>query len=159
MKSLSKINKVLLIDVDGTLLDNTLEMFFRNKITELGLSKAIVEFNKLYKTDFLEVNDNLMKHLELIKMNRDDVAVVLWTNRGSKFKKATINNLQKSKYCIVFDEYYFCGGKKADYLDKIKKQFNCSNLIVYDDREEYVSLGNKGSKLFNFQGEKYDYNS
>ena len=142
--------KMYLIDLDGTLLDNTLEKIFQHYYTESNdLKLAVNKFNDYYKTDFLYVNKELVKELIRIKAINKNVAICICTNRNEKFKDATIKNLKNVD--IEFDDMFFCDGKKADKIKELKKTFD---IVVYDDKEEYVKLGGHGSKLFNFTSDE-----
>jgi FMN phosphatase YigB (HAD superfamily) len=113
--------KRIYVDVDGTLLDSSLDKSFINS------GYNVEEYDKQY-VDTLAVNYNLVKELKEYKDKGYEL--VLWTNRHYTQYIMTINNL--GDVWDIFDEHRFYGGKKLG---------TNTDGITIDNEPKYVING------------------
>ena len=96
----------LYVDVDGTLLDGSLDREFKER------SYDVAWYNGVYKEDQV-VNWELIAWLK--RMKERGWRVVIWTNRG----ECQVGMTKKNLSCMigVADEWVFGEGKKREVCD------------------------------------------
>ena len=95
------------VDVDGVLLDGSLDEEFGRRLKKFGKNKTIEWYDNIYVND-LSINMNMIN--ELNRMKNEGYELILWTNRGSNQRSMTIDNL--GKYMSMFSECVFGEGRK-----------------------------------------------
>lgn len=129
------IAKKIYVDVDGTLLNGSLDSKFKTMVSEVGFEKTLSWYNDCNVND-LSVNMELIN--ELITLKEFGYVLVLWTNRGECQKKMTKENL--GVYWNMFDSHEFHDGKKGKCV---------LDGMVYDNESKYLACGVMG-KLISF---------
>lgn len=128
-----------LIDCDGTLLDDTLdlvwEMYWASG--KNSLTYTVEKYMRFQNVDNLKINTQLIEELKLIDRTKYDI--FLFTNRPEKFRPATLRNLKE--HLNLFDNYIFSGGGKEKQVPILKERYK--KVIVYDNHQKYVDLGDK----------------
>ena len=127
----SGIGLTVYVDVDGTLLDNSLDNTFISTMKECPV-KGLAWYNTC-EVDDLAINMELVQFL--IALKEKGYTLVLWTNRGIANIPMTKRNLG-SFIWNMFDSHEFHSGKKI----------NASMLegIVIDNEEKYLTKGTLG---------------
>ena len=100
----SIINKNIYVDIDGTLLDSTLDNRFKEHDYNVSW------YDEQYINN-LNINKDLIQCLYIIKYLGCNINII--TNRGYKQAKMTIENL--GEHNVLFDNYIFCEGLKSKY--------------------------------------------
>lgn len=127
--------KKIFVDVDGTLLDGSLDLRFKDLVNAEGFEKAVVWYESCGIND-LKLNMDLID--ELIALKEMGYELVLWTNRGLANKQMTIENL--GVYWHMFSSHEFHEGKKGKCV---------LDGVVYDNESKYLACGLMG-RLFSF---------
>jgi histidinol phosphatase-like enzyme len=118
------------VDVDGVLLDGSLDRMFINKKENEGFEIALEWYENKY-VDNLIVNKDMIN--ELNRMKGEGFELVLWTNRGVGQKDMTINNL--GKHIDMFSDVIFGEGNKRECCNID------SNSIVIDNEHKNLIGG------------------
>lgn len=119
----------IFVDMDGTVLDSSLDNEFKRRCEEDGFDITIKWYRKCNVSN-LNINIELIEQLIALKDKGHNL--VLWTNRGLENKEMTKNNLKE--YWNIFNEYQFHSGMKS------KCQLDG---VVIDNEEKYLSCGTK----------------
>jgi len=123
-------NIEILVDCDGTILDDSIDREFKMIEDKYGYISALEWYAKINRTD-CEINKPLLKELRKYK-KLYDCKIILFTNRGEHQKEMTIENLKKENAVDVFDDFLFMTGAKKDHSFK-------DESFVYDN--EYYDTG------------------
>lgn len=127
--------KKIYVDVDGTLLEGSLDREFKRRCENEEFS-VVLNWYRNCEVDNLNINMELIN--ELINLKEGGYELILWTNRGEENKGMTKRNL--GVYWHMFDSHEFYGGEKGKCV---------LNGVVYDNEEKYLKCGVQG-RLFNF---------
>jgi hypothetical protein len=119
--------KRLYIDVDGTMLDGSLDAEFRKRV-RTGTRAAVVWYEGQTVSD-LSVRVWLM--CVLWCAHRCGVTLIVWTNRHAMHKSRTITNM--GSWWSMFDGAYFNAGKKGLYQPH--------DGVIIDNEEKYAVRG------------------
>ena len=122
--------KKIYVDVDGTLLDGSLDAMFKESISLNGFDKTLAWYESC-NVNNLKLNMELIN--ELIALKEMGYVLVLWTNRGVANKQMTIDNL--GVYWHMFSSHEFHDGKKGKCV---------LDGVVYDNESKYLSCGVMG---------------
>jgi histidinol phosphatase-like enzyme len=115
------------VDVDGTLLDPSLDNEFKSMVDSVGINDALVWYNNVYVAN-LSINMDLVN--KLIALKEQGYELILWTNRGEQQRAMTEANL--GIYWHMFSTHIFrAGAKGKDVLDG----------MVYDNEVKYLACG------------------
>ena len=117
------------VDVDGVMLDGSLDEMFKEMVKKEGIDNAIAWYEE-QRVEDLEINIELLDRLYELK-EKYNVKIIMWTNRGSMNIESTFNNL--GKYVCLFDDYMFMEGKKGKSIPV--------DGIVIDNEEKYLPVG------------------
>lgn len=127
--------KKIYVDVDGTLLDGSLDLLFKERCKSEDFS-IVLNWYENCEVDNLLINMDLVN--ELIELKEMGYELVLWTNRGVKNKEMTKRNL--GIYWNMFNSHEFHDGKKGKCV---------LDGFVYDNESKYLNCGVMG-KLISF---------
>ena len=124
------------VDIDGTLLDGSLDVEFKSKVEEIGIEDAIRWYDSLHVSN-LSINMALVGEL---KQARDMGCIIIgWTNRSLMQRTMTEANLASILHMFDHIEYH-AGGKGKYKVDG----------IVVDNEEKYLANGSDGSVHISF---------
>jgi len=113
--------KTIYVDMDGTLLDNSLDAQF----IASGYDKAW--YNEQYVTT-LAVNYKLVRVLKKLAVRGN--TLILWTNRGEEQREMTKENLG-DLWTMFTDHRFYCGKKLGTNVDG----------YTIDNEAKYVTNG------------------
>lgn len=123
------INKTILVDIDGTLLDGSHDNWFINMVKTIGQEQAVATYRKVTNKDNLTINETLMKQLYIAKAK--GAKIVLWTNRGEAQRAMTEANL--GEHMNLFSDSIYGAGKKTEMVSH--------NVYTVIDNEERNLVG------------------
>lgn len=124
------------VDVDGTLLDGSLDKMFKERCVNEEFSVVLAWYENC-EIDNLELNMDLIK--ELITLREEGNELILWTNRGEENREMTKRNL--GIYWNMFNSYEFHSGKKSKCV--------LEGLVI--DNEERFSTCGTSFRLIDFK--------
>lgn len=133
--------KTLYIDVDGTLLDSTLDKRFNSYYSKSNHPQHkdnVISWYRNININNLKLNYSLILQLIILKYIFN-YTLILWTNRGISNIPMTKSNL--SIYWNIFDQHQFHSGQK--YNTK-------PTGIIIDNEPKYLELNNHNNILINF---------
>jgi hypothetical protein len=116
------------IDVDGTLLDPSLDKTFNQHFT--NNQNQTINWYTTQKVNNLKLNYSLILNLIILKILGHNL--ILWTNRRPQNIPSTFQNL--SLIMFLFNSYQFHSGLKSS-----NTQFQ-SNSIIIDNETKYCNL-------------------
>lgn len=106
------INKTILVDIDGTLLDGSHDNWFTSMVEKIGKERAVATYRKVTDKDDLKINMDLLGQLK--KLKKAGCALVLCTNRGEAQRAMTEANL--GEHMHLFSDSIYGAGKKTELV-------------------------------------------
>lgn len=128
--------KKYFIDIDGTLLDESHDLKFKQMIGDMGFEKAVQWYDST-EVDNLKLNEPLVQ--ELVKLKEQGHELNIWTNRGVNQVEMTKRNL--GPVWDLFTNHLFREGRKSK--DEVPGE-------IWDNEERFLSQGTSG-RLVNFE--------
>ena len=121
--------KTIYCDIDGTLLDESLDITFKYRRDVVKMSKKdLFCWYDNCGVDDLCIDYVLMSLLVVMKILGKEI--IVWTNRGEEQREMTERNL--GMWMLLFDDSLYCCGKKS--VDLL-----VGDCITIDNEEEHVS--------------------
>lgn len=101
----------VLVDIDGTLLDASHDVWFHHCVSLYGYERAVEMYRAIVDRDDLAINKSLL--LKLYMLKACGFKLVIWTNRAPAQRAMTERNLGRH-LSLFSDPIYGAGHKEND---------------------------------------------